>query len=283
MPGPPSGELTLGFSPCPNDTFIFSALAGGLIDTGGVRIRPVIEDVEVLNRRALHRELDVTKVSFHAFALAREHYQLLDSGAALGRGCGPLVVARRAIDPTDLAARPERFRIAIPGELTTAALLLRLFAPGARRLVVCPFDRIFDALLESRADAGVIIHEGRFTYRARGLEKVIDLGEWWEATTGLPIPLGGIIASRALGAERIREVGGWVRRSVRSARERPEAVGEFVRAHAQEMAEDVIQAHIDLYVNEFTVDLGTEGMKAVDALLRMAEERGIVRPGQCPG
>jgi 5,8-dihydroxy-2-naphthoate synthase len=276
--GPPSEQLTLGFSPCPNDTFIFSALAGGAIDTGGIRFRTVIEDVEVLNRRALHRELDVTKVSFHAFALLREHYHLLGSGAALGRGCGPLVVAREPLEPADLAAHPDRFRIAIPGELTTAALLLRLFAPGARRLVVCPFDRIFDAVRSSRADAGVIIHEGRFTYRDRGLHKVIDLGEWWETTTGLPIPLGGIIASRALGAERVRAIEGWVRRSVLEARQRPETVREFVRSHAQEMAEDVIRAHIDLYVNEFTVDLGAEGMRAVEALLRMAEERGIV-PG----
>jgi len=266
--------VRLGFSPCPNDTFIFGALVAGEIDTGGVRIEPVIEDIEALNLRALHGELEATKISFHAFGHIRDRYALLGAGAALGRGCGPLVVAREPIAAETL--RSGGLRIAIPGELTTAALLLRLFAPRAASFIVRPFHAIFDAVASGQADAGAIIHEGRFTFRTRGLHPVIDLGEWWEGETGLPLPLGGILARRDLGPERVRKLGLWVRRSVETARKDPFRVWNFVRENAQEMEEAVIRAHIDLYVNEFTVDLGEEGKRAVAALIGQAEAKGIV-------
>ncbi len=275
-----SSEITLGYSSCPNDTFIFCALSKGQIDTGSLRIQTRIEDIEILNGLARGQELEVTKISFHAFGHLRDHYALLRSGAALGRGCGPLVVARTPLDPSKFSGKPGDLRIAIPGEWTTAALLLRLFAPQARNFLVCPFGQIFDRVLESRADAGVIIHEGRFTYAARGLSRVLDLGEWWEAETGLPIPLGGIIASRALGTERLRSIEAWVRASVLRARMDPGPALEYARAFAREMDEEVIRAHIDLYVNEFTLNLGSEGERAVRVLLEMAEERGIVPPSQ---
>ena len=268
----PAPGITLGYSPCPNDTFVFCALACGRIDTGGVQIRTVLDDIEGLNRRALAAELDVTKVSFHAWVHLQKDYALLRSGAALGRGCGPLVVSRKPLSADALAADRGRLRIAIPGELTTAALLLRLFAPGARDFLVCPFHGIFDAVLEGRADAGVIIHESRFTYAARGLSKVVDLGQWWEAGTGLPIPLGAIIARRTLGPRRIAEIESWVRASVLEARRDPAATASYVRAHSQEMDEEVLRSHIGLYVNEFTVDLGQEGERAVEALMGMAEK-----------
>jgi 1,4-dihydroxy-6-naphthoate synthase len=268
-------EITLGYSPCPNDTFIFCALAGGTIDTRGVQIRPVIEDVEALNRRAERSELDLTKISFHAFARLQDRYSLLSAGAALGRGCGPLVVAREPLAAERFQAGAGELTIAIPGELTTAALLLRLFAPRVARLLVRPFERIFEAVLTGEADLGVIIHEGRFTYQARGLHQVVDLGEWWEARTGLPIPLGGIIAARRLGEPRIEEIEGWVRESVRWALGHRSEALPYVRTHAQEMDDRVVQAHIDLYVNHFTVDLGSEGRRAVAALLEMAQGLGI--------
>jgi len=271
-----AGEISLGYSPCPNDTFIFCALSEGRVDTGGTRVRTVLADVEALNLAAKRRELDVTKISFHAFAHLRDRYALLSAGAALGRGCGPLLVAREPLDPSTLRGRGPGPWIAIPGELTTAALLLRLYAPGLSRFLVLPFDRIFDAVGSGRAEAGLIIHEGRFTYSTRGLVKVIDLGEWWEKETGMPLPLGGIIAARDLGPERIREIEGWVRESVRRARRRPEEAMGYVRAHAQEMEDPVIRSHIDLYVNDFTGDLGEEGRRAVEALFSMAEARGIV-------
>ncbi len=266
--------IRLGFSPCPNDTFIFGALLAGKIATDGVRIEPVIEDVEALNRRALRGELEATKISFHAFGHIRDRYALLGAGSALGRGCGPLVVAREPMEPE--ALRRGKVRIAIPGELTTAALLLRLFAPLAGDFIVCPFHEVFDAVASGRADAGAIIHEGRFTYRARGLHQVIDLGEWWEAETGLPLPLGGILARRDLGTDAIGRLGLWVRRSVESARKDPSIVWEFVRRNAQEMEESVIRAHIELYVNDWTVELGGEGRRAVAALIGEAEKKGIV-------
>jgi 1,4-dihydroxy-6-naphthoate synthase len=268
--------ISLGYSPCPNDTFIFCALAEGRVDTGGVPVRIVLDDIEGLNRRALEGELEATKVSFHAYGHLRREWALLRSGAALGRGCGPLVVSRRPLAAEELASDRGGLRVAIPGELTTAALLLRLFAPGLRRFVVRPFHAILDAVLDGSADAGAIIHESRFTYTGRGLRQVADLGAWWEAATGLPIPLGAIIARRDLGPERIAALEGWVRASVVEARRDPEATRAYVRAHAQEMDEAVLRAHIALYVNEFTVDLGEEGLRAVEVLLARAEEREII-------
>jgi len=238
----------------------------------------VLEDIETLNRMALAGRLDVTKISFHAFAHLRERYCLLRSGGALGRGCGPLVVARREMAPGELRTR----RVAIPGELTTAALLLRLFAPGIEDLVVLPFHRIMPAAERGEVDAGVIIHESRFTYPQHGLSQVIDLGAWWEEATGHPIPLGGILARRDLGAARIGRIDRALKASVEYAHAHPEEVRGYIRAHAQEMDDAVMQAHIDLYVNEYTLDYGADGEAAIADLLDRAERAGIVPAADLP-
>ncbi|HZN59606.1 MAG TPA: 1,4-dihydroxy-6-naphthoate synthase [Planctomycetota bacterium] len=275
-----SAELEVGYSPCPNDTFIFHALVTGRVASGGFTWRPRIEDVETLNQWAFTQRLPVTKISFHAYGRIRREYALLRSGAALGRGCGPLVVAREPRVMDDLTAR----RIAIPGHWTSAALLLRLFCPALprERLVVLPFDRILEATARGEVDAGLIIHESRFCYAQRGLVALVDLGEWWEGETGQPIPLGGIIARRDLGAAKLRAIEEGLRASVRFARGAPAESAEYVRRHAQELSSDVIAAHIGLYVNDFTEDLGTEGLAAVEGLFRTAEERGILEAYRGP-
>ena len=265
------GLFTLGYSPCPNDTFIFYGLVHGKI-AGGPVVREVLEDIETLNCLALAGRLDLTKISFHALAHLRSHYCLLHAGGALGRGCGPLVVARHPLAPADLVGK----KIALPGKLTTAALLLRLFGPELEDLEIMPFHRIMPAIQQGAVDAGVIIHESRFTYADYGLHRVIDLGEWWEETTGHPIPLGGIMARRELGRGRIEQIDQALRASVEYAREHPDEVLGYVRAHAQEMDEEVMRAHIDLYVNEYTLDYGPEGEAAIADLLQRAEAAGVV-------
>lgn len=270
--------LRLGYSPCPNDTFIFYALMHGRIPLHGFSIREELADVETLNRRALARELDLTKISYHAFGHLRSEYALLRSGGALGRGCGPLVVARQA---TSL----ERLRgklIAIPGELTTANLLLQLHGAGYERLQVLPFDKIVAAVASGSVDAGLIIHESRFTYAGHGLVAVEDLGAWWEELAGLPIPLGGILARRSLGREVIEEVESAIRASVRYAFDHPEEARSYIRAHAQELDDAVINQHIDLYVNHFSLDLGEEGLAAVQELLHRAAAAGIIPASSLP-
>ena len=263
--------LKLGYSPCPNDTFIFYGLVHGKIPEAPV-FKEVLEDIETLNQMAFDQALDVTKISFHALAHLRTHYCLLHAGGALGRGCGPLVIAREPLAPGELEGKT----IAIPGRLTTAALLLRLFQPQLEGLVVMPFHRIMDAVEKGEADAGVIIHESRFTYPEYGLKKVIDLGEWWEDTTGHPIPLGGILARRSLGAERIGRIDSALKASVDYAHEYPERVRAYIREHAQEMDEQVMQQHIDLYVNAYTWDYGMEGEAAIRDLFDRAETVGII-------
>ena len=273
-----SPALRLGYSPCPNDTFIFYALMHGRIPLHSFSIREELADVETLNRRALTRQLDLTKISYHAFGHLRSEYALLRSGGALGRGCGPLVVARQA---TSL----ERLRgklIAIPGELTTANLLLQLHGSGYERLQILPFDKIVAAVASGSVDAGLIIHESRFTYAGHGLVAVEDLGAWWEELTGLPIPLGGILARRSLGREVIKEVESAIRASVRYAFDHPEEARSYIRAHAQELDDAVIDQHIALYVNHFSLDLGEEGLAAVHELLQRAAATGIIPPSSLP-
>ena len=237
-------RVTLGYSPCPNDTFVFCGLVHGHI-AGAPECEEVLADIETLNEMALKGQLDATKISFHALAHLREEYCLLHSGGALGRGCGPLLVAREELALEDLKHK----RIAIPGRLTTAALLLRLFDPSIEQLAVMPFDQIVDATAQGVVDAGVIIHESRFTYAQHGLAAIIDLGQWWEESTGHPIPLGGILARRSLGAELIGQLDRALVQSVEYAYAHPDAVRGYIRQHAQEMDESVMQAHIDLYVN----------------------------------
>lgn len=266
-------ELTLGYSPCPNDTHIFHALAHGCLHTP-FRIHEQLEDVETLNRRVLLQELDISKVSYHLFGHVRDNYCLLRSGGALGRGCGPLLVSSSPIYVSDLDRKP----VAVPGEYTTATLLLKMFRPGLKNLVFMPFDDIMPRILSGEVAAGVIIHESRFTYQSLGLKKLIDLGEWWEEATGSPIPLGGIVARRSLGKELIRAVEKAVAESVAHAKANPSASLEYIRAHSQEMDEAVCAAHIDLYVNDFTLDIGDEGIRAVQTLFSRGEEAGML-PG----
>ena len=271
-------SLRLGYSPCPNDTFIFYALTHGRIPLHGFSIREELADVETLNRRALARELELTKISYHAFGHLRSEYALLRSGGALGRGCGPLVVARQATSLERLRGK----RIAIPGELTTANLLLQLHGAGYERLQILPFDKIVAAVASGSVDAGLIIHESRFTFVEHGLVAVEDLGAWWEELTGLPIPLGGILARRSLGREIIEEVESAISASVRYAFEHPEETRSYIRSHAQELDDAVIQQHIDLYVNHFSLDLGEEGLAAVHELLYRAAAAGIIPPSALP-
>ena len=273
-----SPNLRLGYSPCPNDTFIFYALMHGRIPLHWFSIQEELADVETLNRRALAGELDLTKISYHAFGHLRSEYALLRSGGALGRGCGPLVVARQATSLERLRGK----RIAIPGELTTANLLLQLHGAGYERLQVLPFDKIVAAVASGSVDAGVIIHESRFTFTEHGLVAVEDLGAWWEELTGLPIPLGGILARRSLGREVIQEVENAIRASVGYAFDHPQEARSYIRAHAQELDDAVINQHINLYVNHFSLDLGEEGLAAVHELLHRAAAAGIIPPSSLP-
>lgn len=265
--------LSLGFSPCPNDTFIFDALIHGRVGCGfGFRER--LEDVETLNRMALAATLDVSKVSYHLLGHILKDYLLLRSGGALGRGCGPLLVARDRIGPEKLAGK----RIALPGRYTTAALLLRLFDPSLADFVYLPFDRIMAAVADGSVAAGVIIHESRFTYPSYGLRKVVDLGQWWERETGHPIPLGGIAARRSLPGEALLALERGIASSVEHAFAHPADARPYIRAHSQEMSDEVCDAHIGLYVNDFSRGLGSEGEAAVRLLLGRAVEAGIVPP-----
>lgn len=283
--------LSLGYSPCPNDTFIFYALVHHLIDTGNLKFKELLLDVETLNRKALNAELDLTKISYHAFGHLREKYCLLRSGGALGRGCGPLVVAKQDYTMEELRCK----RIAIPGRLTTAFLLLQLYEPAfvgqtqrsapapdtkLRTLnsafIEMPFHEIMHAVVNEEVDAGLIIHESRFTYPSYGLRKIIDLGEWWEEETGLPIPLGGIIAKRSLGDNLNIEIGMLIKQSVEYAFNNRTEPAEYIKRHSQELSDDVINQHINLYVNEYSIDLGPEGEKAVKEFLTRAEDAKII-------
>ncbi len=273
-------KLTLGFSPCPNDCFMFDAIVHRRIDLEGIDFTVLMEDVEALNRRAFAHEIDVTKLSYHAFAYCTTDYALLDAGSALGRGCGPLLISAREISTEEVAAGG--VRIAIPGKYTTANLLLSLAFPHARNRVELVFSEIEPAILDGRFEAGVIIHENRFTYEAKGLRKILDLGEFWEGATGLPIPLGGIVVNRALPLEIQQSVNRVMRRSVEHAFAHPDASRAFVRAHAQEMSESVMQQHIELYVNDYSVDLGVEGRRAVEKLFERAAAAEIISHGRSP-
>jgi 1,4-dihydroxy-6-naphthoate synthase len=269
-------RLSLGFSPCPNDCFMFDAIVNGRIDLEGLEFAPRLADVEALNTAAFAGQADVTKLSYHAYAFCTGNYVLLDAGSALGRNCGPLLISKRAITKDEVAAGG--LRIAIPGKFTTANFLLGLAFPKAQDKTPLVFSEIEHALLDGRFDAGLIIHENRFTYQAKGLKKIIDLGEYWEAETGAPIPLGGIVIRRSLPDDVKQRVNRVLRRSVEYAFANRTASLAYVRAHAQEMSEDVMYRHIDLYVNEYSVDLGKEGRRAVELLFEKAAATGIIPP-----
>jgi 1,4-dihydroxy-6-naphthoate synthase len=271
-------KLTIGFSPCPNDTFIFDALIHHKIDTEGLDFEVFYDDVETLNQKAFRGELDITKLSYHAFAYAADKYILLDAGSALGFGVGPLLICKG--DAEDLKAQLEtgspNLKIGIPGKYTTANFLLSLAFPGAINKQELVFSDIENAVLHGRVDVGLIIHENRFTYQDKGLHKIIDLGDYWEKRTGCAIPLGGIVANRNLPLDVQHKINRVIKRSVEFAFANPKSGLEYIRSHAQEMSEEVMYKHIELYVNKFSVDLGVEGKKAVKLLFDTALEKGII-------
>ncbi len=265
-------QISLGFSPCPNDTFIFNALVNGAVPLPGYSLEVALHDVETLNRMAFDERLDVTKLSFYAWLKVRDRYRLLSSGGALGYGCGPLVVARKALIREEMAG----CRIVLPGEWTTAHLLFQLWAPDANQRRFVTYDRIFDALDSGEADCGVIIHESRFTYESAGFKAVVDLGAWWESLTELPIPLGCIAVHRRTPDAFVGQLEQAIRRSISTARQDPASALPYIREHAQEMTESVLNAHIDTFVNDFSLDLGETGYRAVQVLEERAEAAGIL-------
>jgi 1,4-dihydroxy-6-naphthoate synthase len=267
-------KLTLAFSPCPNDCFMFDAIVHRRVDLEGLEFDVRLADVEALNKAAFAGEVDVTKLSYHAYAYCARDYVLLDAGSALGRNCGPLLISKRTISQDDVASGA--LRIAIPGKYTTANFLLGLAFPAARNKIELLFSDVEGAVLEGYVDAGLIIHENRFTYAARGLKKIVDLGEFWEGTTGAPIPLGGIVIRRSLPDDVKQIVNRLVRRSVEYAFAHRGASLPYVREHAQEMREDVMYQHIDLYVNDYSIDLGPDGRRAVELLFEKAKALGVI-------
>lgn len=265
-------KLTLGFSPCPNDTFIFDAMVNGKIDTRGVEFEYVLEDVETLNKWAFEEKLDITKLSYNTFLHTVGKYALLHSGSALGKGVGPLLIAKHPIDLAQL----KDCTIAIPGVHTTANLLLSLAHPEATNKTTYVFNQIEDAVLNGDVDAGLIIHENRFTYAAKGLHKLIDLGDWWEQTVQAAIPLGGIVARRNFDKTLIATIDSIIKESVAYSWKHYPQLSDFITCHAQEMEEKVMRQHIDLYVNEYTTDLGETGTKAITTLFNKAQQAGII-------
>lgn len=271
-------KLSLGFSPCPNDTFIFDALIHHKIDTEGLDFEVFFDDVETLNQKALRGELDITKLSFHAFAYVAGRYALLDAGSALGFGVGPLLIcADPALLNSDrLLQENADLKVGIPGELTTANFLLGIAYPNLKQKQVMVFSDIEDALLRKEIDLGLIIHENRFTYADKGLHKIVDLGSHWEELTGCAIPLGGIVINRRLDHELQLKVNRLIRQSVEYAFANPKSAIGFISSHAQAMDEAVMYKHIELYVNQYSVNLGTEGRKAIDIMFKMATEKGVI-------
>lgn len=266
--------MTLGFSPCPNDTFIFHALAHGLIGGPKVHWDIYMEDVESLNEKAMTDSYDVTKLSIHAFGYLSDQYQLLDAGSALGFGAGPLLItsAKNAQRPVS------EMSIAIPGKFTTAHFLFQMAYPEAKRKSFVVFSSIEEAIMTGQVDAGVIIHENRFTYAKKGLEKIVDLGEMWERKTGMPIPLGGIAIRRSLATDVKKQINQMIGESVRHAFANRETAMPFICHHAQEMEKDVIQQHINLYVNDYSIDLGQNGRQAIVCFLEEGVKMGLFPP-----
>jgi len=266
--------MKIAYSPCPNDTFVFHAWAHGLVPDAP-QLDVMYADIDITNGLAARGEgPEVLKISYAALPWVLSEYALLPCGGALGRGCGPLVLSKESTDPASLAGK----RVAVPSDRSTAYLLFRLWAAqnvpgGVGEIVIMPFHEIMPAVRDGKIDAGLVIHEARFTYPTYGLTLLTDLGNWWEADTGLAIPLGAIIARRSLDLEAIS---GWIRQSVEYAWAHPEASTDYVMAHAQEMDPKVAKAHIELYVNEFTANLGEEGYAAIEALLGRAAKEGLV-------
>jgi len=256
--------LTIGFSPCPNDTFIFDALVNRKIEIGSYNFEPILEDVETLNRWALQGKLDISKISYGVWPSVMEKYALLNSGSALGKGVGPLLISTKKSD--DFRTRMNDLTVAIPGEHTTAHLLFSMAFPFAQQKRFMIFSEIEQAVLSGEVDCGVIIHESRFTYAQKGLVKWLDLGDYWEQQTGVPIPLGGIVMKNDFDKSLIAEVDTMIKQSLEFAFRHYPQLPHYVREHSQEMDEDVMRKHIDLYVNNYSLDLGKEGRAAIEKL-----------------
>lgn len=265
-------ELSLGYSPCPNDTFMFDAMVHEKIDTEGLSFKVSLFDVEQLNRDAFQQHFDITKLSYHAFAYCMDHYQLLSCGSALGSGVGPLLIAKKMLSREEI----EQARIAIPGKYTTANFLLSLAYPLAKNKVEMLFSSVEEAVINGECNAGLIIHENRFTYQDKGLIKLMDLGEYWEQESGDLIPLGGIVARRSFSKDLKEKIDRILKRSIAYAFANKMSSSDYVKQHAQEMSDDVIMQHIDLYVNQYSLDLGEDGRQAVQHLFKMAEERKLI-------
>ncbi len=265
-------KLTIGFSPCPNDTFIFDAMIAGKVDTRGITFDYVLEDVETLNRWAAEGRLDITKLSYNSFLRVVDKYALLHSGSALGKGVGPLLIAKQPLELNNIAD----MRIAIPGTNTTANLLLTLAFPEAKNKTEVIFSDIEAAVLDGSYDAGLIIHESRFTYAQKGLSKLIDLGDWWERETGVAIPLGGIVAKRSLGKDVCAAIDATIKDSLAYAWKRYPELTPFITGHSQEMEEAVMRQHIELYVNEYSDDLGKDGKAAIRMMFDKAVNAGMI-------
>ncbi len=266
-------ELSLGFSPCPNDTFIFHGLVSGAVKVGKIRFREQLHDVETLNDMAFYQQLDVTKLSFYAYLEVKKYYRLLNSGGALGYGCGPLVVAREKIDGSRLG----RCRVAVPGRWTTAHLLLQLWAPQIKWKYFTTYERICRLVAAGKVDCGVVIHESRFTFKQQGLVELVDLGAWWHEQTGLPIPLGCIAVHRRHPESLARELEEAIRKSIAMAQSDPRAVLPYIRRHAQELDQKVLDEHIRTFVNDFTINLGGKGHASIQALEKRGAEAGILK------
>lgn len=267
-----SQKLSLGFSPCPNDTFIFDALIHKKLNDNPFDFSVSMEDVEWLNNQALNCKLDITKLSYFAYAFCSKDYQLLTSGSALGKGCGPLLVTLNNPESINLKTAS----IAIPGKYTTANFLLSIFAPDAKNKSEILFSEIEDKVINGEFDAGLLIHENRFTYKEKGLKLIADLGEFWERTTGNLIPLGGIAIKRSLPEAIKLKINDLIKQSIEYAYENIADVMPFIKAHAQELEEEVMQKHIDLYVNKYSLDLEDEGKNAVEKMYNLAVNKGII-------
>jgi len=261
-------KLTLGFSPCPNDTFIFDALVNHKIDTEDFEFDVQLEDVQTLNEWAIQGKLDISKISYGVYPLVTDHYHLLKSGGALGKGVGPLLIAKSKDE--NWKSKIGNYTIAVPGKNTTAHFLFTQAFPNAKNKQFLVFHEIEEAVSSGKVDAGVIIHENRFTYQQKGLVKLIDLGEYWEQTTGYPIPLGGIVTHQRIDAAIQQKIDQLIRKSLEYAFEHYPTVTDYVKQHSQEMSEDVMRQHIDLYVNNYSLDLGKDGMKAVEQMMKIA-------------
>lgn len=271
-------KLTLGFSPCPNDTFIFDAIVNGLIDTKGLSFDYVMEDVETLNQMAIQGKLEITKLSYGTYLNLAKPYALLHSGSALGKGVGPLLVSKKPINFDEIA----NYKIAIPGAKTTANLLLSMASPAAKNKTEIIFSEIEAGILDGTFDIGLIIHEGRFTYADKGLHKILDLGDWWENTMNAAVPLGGIVMKRNFEKSIISQVDELIKESVLYSWNNYPKLSNFVKNNAQEMDESVMRQHIQLYVNEFTTDLGAVGIHSIETLFQQAKSAGLVNETELP-